>query len=325
MKQTYLNVLAIIARVAVVLAFLFVPLPTIRALGPESGPGTATQASLNASISVPGVYFVHKASDGIIIANATFIDHPLTNGNPTAIIFVTQNQNPGGIDGNYHPHRLGVWYSTFMQQWAIFNQDLSPMISSPDFNVFIPDAGTNVFTHTATLANTSGNYTDIDHPRTNNKPYAKVLVTQNYNPGGGGGTYNDNPIGVWYNAFTHKWSIFNQNKVSMPNGASFNVFIPESSAVAFVHKATAGNLWYLGTLIDHPLTNNNPHAFVFATQNWNPGGVGGTYNTFPISVRYSKENKKWAVVNETVIQVPTGAAFNIVVIAFNVYLPSVLR
>ena len=41
------------------------------------------------------------------------------------------------------------------------------------------------FVHTATATNTGFNYTLIDHPLTNNNPNAIVLVTQNYNPGGG--------------------------------------------------------------------------------------------------------------------------------------------
>ena len=37
--------------------------------------------------------------------------------------------------------------------------------------------------------------------------------------------------------------------------------------VRFVHTATATNTSFNYTLIDHPLTNNNPNAIVLVTQN----------------------------------------------------------
>ena len=43
----------------------------------------------------PGV-FVHLATAANIVSNWTYIDHPRTNHNPNAIVFVTQNWNPGG-------------------------------------------------------------------------------------------------------------------------------------------------------------------------------------------------------------------------------------
>ena len=52
-----------------------------------------------------------------------------------------------------------------------------------------------------------------------------MFATQNWNPGGGSGTYNDYPIGVWYSG-TQKWSIFNQDTTSsMPVGADFNILV----------------------------------------------------------------------------------------------------
>ena len=42
-----------------------------------------------------GVQFVHVATAANITSNWTTIDHPLTNGNPNAIILVTPNWNPG--------------------------------------------------------------------------------------------------------------------------------------------------------------------------------------------------------------------------------------
>ena len=80
--------------------------------------------------------------------------------------------------------------------------------------------------HTATAANTTANYTLIDHALGNEAPNGIVLVTQNWNPGGVGNTYNDYPIGVWYSSSAQKWGIFNQDRTSsMPDGADFSVIV----------------------------------------------------------------------------------------------------
>jgi hypothetical protein len=68
------------------------------------------------------------------------------------------------------------------------------------------------------------NYTIIDHPLCNDDSNAILIVTQNWNPGGIGGTYNNSAIGVFYN-FGSRWAIFNQNQAEMPDGASFNVLV----------------------------------------------------------------------------------------------------
>lgn len=86
-------------------------------------------------------------------------------------------------------------------------------------------ASGSAFVHRATPENVSFNSTYIDDPRTNYNPDAVLSVTQNWNPGGEGGTYNDHPVGVWYDEKTGKWAIFNQDRAAMPEGTAFNVTI----------------------------------------------------------------------------------------------------
>jgi hypothetical protein len=81
--------------------------------------------------------FVHRATGDTISANSTFIDNPLTNGNPDAVLIVTQNWNPGGGGGTYNDHEIGVWYESEREQWAIFNQDRDPMTEGAAFNVAV--------------------------------------------------------------------------------------------------------------------------------------------------------------------------------------------
>jgi hypothetical protein len=169
--------------------------------------------------------FVHAATIENIISNYTLIDHPLTNQNPDAIVFVTQNWNPGDLGGTVNDHAIGVFYAGGPQKWGVFNQDLLAMPEGADFNVFVASEDLHTFVHTATVTNTSGSSTYIDHPLVDGNPCAMLLVTQNWNPGGGAGAYNDSPVGVWYDGSAEKWAIFNQQAGTSPEGAAFNVMV----------------------------------------------------------------------------------------------------
>jgi hypothetical protein len=285
-------------------------------------------AAFNVLVLVPqSDVFVHKATSANIFLNYSLIDHTLSNADPNAIVFVTSNWNPGGSSsGIYNNQNIGVWYSLTNQKWSVFNQNTTaPMPNNAAFNVLIPHPDASVFVHKATTGNTSGHITTIDYPLTNNKPNAILLVTPNWNPGGVGGTYNNHPIGVYYTG--GKWTIFNQDFAAMPPNAAFNVIVPRPGPgeAVFVHQASAANTSVHITFIDHPLTNNNPTALVLVTPNWNPGGVGGTYNNHPIGVYYSSSTKKWAIFNQDLANVTVGASFNVYVKVNRIYLPLVLR
>jgi hypothetical protein len=176
------------------------------------------------------------------------------------------------------------------------------------------------FVHVATAANISGNLTIIDHPLTNGHPNAIVLVTPNYNPGHVGGTYDNHPIGVYYNG--SQWTIFYQDLAAMPVGAAFNVIVPTPGANVFVHTATVGNSSGNATFINNPLTDGNPNAILFVTPNLNPIGVCCVYDDHPIGVYYT--SGRWAIFNQDVAAMPVDAAFNVLVY-YKLYLPLVMR
>lgn len=393
----------IVIRLAIAITTLFAAIQLVSAHSPETNTTSLTtnkkptQSFSSEMDSVPGVRFVHVVRWDNLDGNTTYIDHPLTNGKPNAIVFITQNWNPGGIGGTYNNHPVGVWYNGSEAKWGIFNEDRANMVEGMAFNVLIPEPGPNVFVHEATAENTSTLLTQIDHPLTNNNPDAMLFITQNWNPGGGAGIYNIHPVGVnyqdgstqkwtinlppldpfplgaafnvivldpnpntfvhdatagniafnstyidhplannnpnalllftnkgyysyinnvngaWYNSTRGQWAIFTQNIGNMSVGRSFNVTVLVTEPAFFVHKATATNILSNHTYIDHPLTNGNPNAIVFITQNWNPGGVGGAYNDHPIGVGYSTVAGKWAIFNQDLAAMPTGAAFNVLI------------
>jgi len=111
----------------------------------------------------------------------------------------------------------------------------------------------------------------------------------------------------------------------MPTGASFNVTVPTTTTDVFVHTATPANTIENTTYIDHPLTNNRPGAMLLVTQNWNPGGVGSTYNPHHVGVSYDSTEGKWSIFNEDHVNMPANTSFNVAVILHRVYLPLVLK
>lgn len=87
-------------------------------------------------------------------------------------------------------------------------------------------AGTNkcAFVHTATVANKlDANGTDVDNPMCNGDSNCLLFVTQVLNPTVI--TYNNSPVGVYYNTGRLKWTIFNENNVAIPTNAQFNVLV----------------------------------------------------------------------------------------------------
>jgi hypothetical protein len=131
--------LVFVSRIVIALAILFVAQPVVGAQSSETASVVeANQDGFSAAASVPGVRFVHIARAANTIGNRTYIDHPLTNDNPNAIVFVTQNYNPGGVGDQYNDQPIGVLYSSAAQKWAVFNQDTTAdMPVDAAFNVIV--------------------------------------------------------------------------------------------------------------------------------------------------------------------------------------------
>jgi hypothetical protein len=91
-------------------------------------------------------------------------------------------------------------------------------------NGFLKVSGTNrtAFTVTASAGNSSGHILTLTYA--NPAPTDILLVTHNYNPGGGlGGTLHDYNVGVFWNGSA--WAIYNENTTIPILGKSFNVLV----------------------------------------------------------------------------------------------------
>lgn len=167
---------------------------------------------------------VHKATAKNSRGDYTYISESRTNGDANAIVLASPTRVQKNTKSDSYQHHIGVWYESGKQKWAIFNEDLAAVPEGATFNVVVPQASTS-FVHRAKTGNTSGAFTYLGNPLTNGKPDAVLSVTQNWNPGGGSGVYNDHSMGAVYEARRGKWAIYNKGGAPMPEGAAFNVTV----------------------------------------------------------------------------------------------------
>lgn len=104
------------------------------------------QVSFNVTSYLPTALGIvqHTALASNTGGHITRLDHPLLNGNPNALIQLTQHWT-----SVYNDKEIGVYYDG--TRWAIFNQDLSTMPLNAKFNVLISAVSTDA---TATPTNT---------------------------------------------------------------------------------------------------------------------------------------------------------------------------
>jgi len=158
--------------------------------------------------------FMHQAASNTISGHITTIDHPKTNNNPNAVLFVTQNY---ATSGPYNNNPIGVYYGN--GKWKIYNQNKEKMPVNAKFNVFI--GSKNSFVHTASANNMQGAHvTKINNDLTNGNPDALIFISQYWTA-----VYNNHPVGLWYSG--GKWTIYNEDRVKMPTSAKFNVMVAQ--------------------------------------------------------------------------------------------------
>lgn len=248
--------------------------------------------------------FVHTTTSGNIDAIRTLVDHPVTNDNPDAVLFVTHNWNPGGGYGANHDHPLGVRYDDTIGRWTIVNQDIVTMETGRSFNVSVASGIDSAWTHLTTAANTTLDLTVLDDPALNGVPGARALVTRNLTPIGSYGLSSDAPFGLYYDG--SQWTIFHEDASTMGTSFRFNVRVLPSDGSALQHTATAGNTEDNWTAISHPDAGGNPDALVQVTQGY---GGGGIRNDHDVGVFYDGLHNRWAIFNEDGAPMPLGAVF----------------
>lgn len=158
MNHKMLRNLMIILGLTASLAALFATLPIASVQNATSASGVAAPTFPEPPDELQGVRFIHQATAANTNGHITYIDHYLTNGNPDALIFATQNWIPDDAIWT-NDHSIGVYYNSWQGKWSIFNQDRVAISEGSAFNVLIPNSGSHAFVHEATVGNTSGHIT----------------------------------------------------------------------------------------------------------------------------------------------------------------------
>jgi hypothetical protein len=186
----------------------------------------ATNPAQNANAPANKSVFTHTATDANSRGDYTYISDPAIDGDPNAVVLVVPSTHRGNARGGAsYDHNIGVWYESVNEKkWAIFNQNRAAIPAGTTFEVIIPPAS-ETLVHYAKPDNTMGNRTYLDDPLTNGESDALLTVTQDWNPGGGRGVYNDHTIDVLYEADIRKWAIYNTDGAPMPDGAAFNIAV----------------------------------------------------------------------------------------------------
>lgn len=237
----------------------------------------------------------HTSSKLNSSGNSTYLDDTELNSNPAAIVIVEM----GAATKAANPHAIGVWYSG--SKWAIYNQDKTAMPFGLSFSVKWKSPDANSFSSSAV-----GGTLALNHPSLNNNPNARFSITQAYNPGGKPGVYNNNDVAAEFNASDNKWYIKNINGSLLPEGASFNIIventtnvsngigglirqnasIPNASEVIAISKDVnlgfengAFNWKATGNAFDNqPIEGNTVSSErVLRSMEYSAGGIGGDY------------------------------------------------
>jgi len=160
------------------------------------------------------------------------------------------------------------------------------------------EAGDTSIYHVNT--STSGHITTIDNPITNNLVNLDSLhITYNANPEYADFTNNDNE-GLYYSSGF--WRIFNENIVSLPTGASFNVSKFASTNNTFEHLVTSSGA--SSSTINKQGLDGAPQKILQLSQHWI-----NVYNISPPGLIYIAGH--WRIVNFDLNNIPIGSNFNV--------------
>lgn len=224
---------------------------------------------------------------------------------------------PNGVSAINDNNPIGVRFDRLRDKWAVFNENGAAMPIGTGFNVWTPDAASNVYIHMATAANTPNGVTYLNNQWLNGWPNALVWVTQNFNPNSFSGTYNRSHVGVWYDNSVGRWAVFNEDGTAIAPGASFNIVAEAGEQYQHYYVAHASTTNYIPRItINSVYSNNYPNAQIFVTPVYNPGGTGfGVINNHALIVRYNASLKTWYIENQDGAFFAPYAAFNVWVVS----------
>ncbi len=166
---------------------------------------------------------------------------------------------------------------------------------TPDIGAY--ESGDVFFNH---VAQTASHISVLNNPAINGEINLEDLhVTSNWNPAGAPGIYNNSNEGIYYE--TGNWRVFNEDFVSIPDGATFNIIKNSGKSNTFEHTSTGSTA---ASRINRSGMDGQSGLIVQASQHWT-----GIYNDNPLGIFYVSGN--WYVNNVNGTAMPVGSNFNI--------------
>lgn len=268
-------------------------------------PGTPVQAQ-----SATIVHVVTAANRPV--ASVTVLDDPLLNDRPEALPLVSSIFNPDrGPSGVYVNAELTVSYGYVPGRWVISGPPASTLAFGAGFNVWIPRPGAGngnglTFVHTATLANSAGNVTQLDHPYLNFNPSAGFTVTKATASNGG---LNTHPIGIAYDSGSGRWTIYNEDELPITNGTVLPRYhvgllfsglgFPVSSFAAWGEVCSADDVSLNVCYTDLPETNSRLNMLLQRVH-------FGAYHPKALGLWWAEAYSVWAFYTQDQSAMPEG-------------------
>jgi hypothetical protein len=253
---------------------------------------------------------VHTAASNNTVFN--YSDVSLNSVDTGSLLLATPHHDDA-VSTTEATQNVGVYFSGDVgAPWAVYYENNTvPMTVGRRFSVTNIGFGAARFLHASTLGNDVGAFSQLSNASLPNLNGLVLGVTHNYNPGGVGGTYDDERVG--FDFFSGHWYLQNQNGADdFQSGRYFNVLVePLLTVNAF--KATVGSDAIARLQLSHRLLDDNPCA---APQVFRDST--SVVNDTALSVQYVRGTGgapgHWFVVAEgSGATFPAGAVFNVIV------------
>ena len=266
-------------------------------------------------------HFRHVAVAKNTNKHRTLIDHHELNGNPGAVVLVTQSFGDKYV---YNNSDVGMVYDNDKGKWSIFNCNGSNIPVNAKFNVlwsepsndnFVFETEYEMFYHEKLYPNRTRKPGTLSELRLRFQPWrgiyrpnsnsnnAKIGLSDNnmviFATHGNEVTYRkDHKRGVAVGIRYKIWVLFQQDMDSqIVAKQKFNLMIKQSSHLVDTavtrHKTTKSNCKFNYTEIDNPLSNGNPDAFIIVTPVWNERN-----QKTAIGVFYLAATQRWNIFNQ---------------------------
>jgi hypothetical protein len=260
-----------------------------------------------------GPNYVHLNHASNCFADYTILDGTIVGTNPADnLIFTHVYGVPDFSHEAYMPQSHGLWYTG--TEWSIFNEIVLDIDTNLAFNVLNPKINGTSFMHTVTVANSTGNWSDIDNPLLNNNPSAVFFISKSW----ANGVYDSHHIGIWYDTFNSKWSVYNElSTTPLEINGTYNIFVPAAASSYYKHVATSinTNSKYI-TYLDNSLLNGNPDARIFVVHDFTntpstEGYINGELGVWYDGANWTIYDDDYTTYGDTLFN---GATFNVLIV-----------